>query len=93
MNKTIFKYKGKTIGKLNYRKHSLQAIVKNLMEKGVYCQIDKICEYEFDTHVYLSIAKNTTQRVNILNIAEEFDTAIKTNRTKLPVYEIDSIVS
>jgi len=93
MNKTIFKYKGKIIGKLNRREHNLRTIVESLIEKGLYCQIDKVCEYGFETHVHLSIAKSTRQKINVLDIAEQYDTAIKVNRTSLPVYRIDSDAS
>ena len=88
MNKTIFKHKGKTIGMLNHRRHNLRAIIENLVSKGVYCKIDKVCEYEFDTHVYLTIAKSTKQRGHVLNIAEQFDTVLETRRARLPVYRI-----
>jgi len=93
MNKTIFKYKGKVIGKLNSRKHNLRALVEDLIEKGVYCQIDKVCEYGFETHVHLSIAKDIRKKIKVLDIAEQFDAAIKVNRTSLPVYRIDSNAS
>ena len=88
MNKTIFKYKGKTIGRLNHRRHNLRAIIENLAKKGVYCKIDRVCEYEFDTHVYLAIATSAKQRGHVLSIAEQFDAALETRRARLPVYRI-----
>ena len=93
MNKTVFKHKGKIIGKLNHRRHNLRDIVEGLMEKGVYCRIDRVCEYEFDTHVYLTVAKGAKQRGNVLGIAEQFDTAMEMRRAKLPVYRIESNAS
>ena len=93
MNKTIFKHKGKTVGKLNHRRHDLRAIVENLISKGIYCRIDRVCEYEFDTHVYLTIAKGARQRAHVLDIAEQFDAAMEIRRARLPVYKIDSNAS
>ena len=93
MSKTVFKHKGKTVGKLNHRRHNLRAVIESLMAKGIYCQIDRVCEYEFDTHVYLTVAKNTKQRANVLSIAEQFDAAMEIRRARLPVYKIGSNAS
>jgi hypothetical protein len=89
MNKTIFKLKGKTVGRLNHRRPDLHSIVTNLLTKGVYCKIDRICEYEFDTHVFISVVKSARQRFHVLDIAEQFDAVLKENRAKLPVFKID----
>jgi len=93
LNRTIFKYKGKTISKLNRRSHNLRDIVESLVPKGIYCQIDRVCEYEFDTYVYLTIAKNAKQQTHVLDLAGQFDAAIRAKRTRLPIYKIDSNAS
>jgi len=93
LNRTIFKYNGKTISKLNRRSHNLRDIVKRLALKGLHCQIDRVCEYEFDTYVYLTIAKSAKQQINVINIAGQFDAAIRARRTRLPIYKIDSNAS
>jgi len=86
MNKTIFKYKGKTVSKLNYRRHNLHPIIEGLMAKGIYCRIDRVCEYEFDTYVYLTIAQSAKQQSNVLDIAEQFDAIMKARRARLPEF-------
>lgn len=93
MNRTIFKYRGKTICKLNRRSHNLRDIVESLVPKGIYCQIDRVCEYEFDTYVYLTIAKNSKQQIHVLDLAGQYDAAIRARRTRLPTYKIDSSAS
>lgn len=93
MKKLLFKHKGKTIGGLSHRRQDLRAIIASLISKGIYCKIDRVCEYEFDTHVYLTVAKSAKQRAQVLDIAEQFDAVLGTRRAKLPVYKIDSNAS
>lgn len=93
MHKTIFKHKGKVIASLNHRRHNLRAIVESLIAKGIYCQINRVCEYEFDTHVFITIVKGVKQQAQVLNIAEQFDNLLETRRTLLPIYRTDENAS